>query len=132
MIFSLTWLATIAGIGLLMLIATGAILAIWGDLAKKSETHKADAAQLNVRKMQQGAVAIESIPGNSDLRATNTSGYPSSLTTEDLVTKGFPRGPYQVTRKRTPRDLAPSRTKKIGVFGVISPWLPENPAMVRT
>jgi hypothetical protein len=88
-----TWLATIAGIGLLMLIATGAILAIWEDLAKKSETHKADAAQLNVRKMQQGAVAIESIPGNSDLRATSTSGYPSSLTTEDLVTKGLPGGP---------------------------------------
>lgn len=108
----LTWLATIAGICLLMLIATGAILAIWEDLAKKSETHKADAAQLNVRKMQQGAVAIASTPANSDLRATSTSGYPSSLTTEDLAIKGLPGGPHQVTRKRTPRRFGTESDEK--------------------
>jgi hypothetical protein len=109
-----TWLAPIVAIGLLMLIATGAILAIWEDLAKKSETHKVDAAQLNVRKMQQDAVAIESTPAKSDLRATSTSDDPSSLTTEDLVIEGLLGGPDRlpVTRKRTPRRFGTESDEK--------------------
>jgi hypothetical protein len=101
----LNWLATIGGVGLLMLIATGATLAIWEDLAKKSETHKVDAAEVNVRNMQQGAVAVESTPTNPDLPAASTSGDPSSVTTQSLAIKSLPGGPYplSVTRKQTPR-----------------------------
>ncbi|MGA8659689.1 MAG: hypothetical protein WB586_26505 [Chthoniobacterales bacterium] len=89
--------------GVLILVGTGAILAIWVALPKKSVTHKLDTAEQVVQNVQPDTVAVESKPANPDLPARTTSEQVSSVPTQDLVIKGIPGNPYQSTptRKRT-------------------------------
>jgi hypothetical protein len=62
-------LAVVLDFDVLILIGTGAILAITGALPKKGVTHELDPAELKVRKMQEDAAPVESKPASPDLPA---------------------------------------------------------------
>jgi hypothetical protein len=66
-------LAAVVYIGVLILIDTGAILAITDALPRKGVTHELDPAELKVRKMKEDAAPVESKPANLDLPAKTTS-----------------------------------------------------------
>jgi hypothetical protein len=66
-------LAAAVYIGVLILMGTGATLAITDALPKKGVTRELDPAELKVRKMQEDAAPVESKPANPDLPTKTTS-----------------------------------------------------------
>ena len=96
-------------IGVLILIGTGAILAISGARPKKSVAQKLDTVELNAQNMRQDAVDVASTPANVNPPARSTSGYAPSIPTQGLVLTGLPGSLYQtppLTRKPALRRFA--------------------------
>ena len=94
--------AAMVSVGVLILIGTGAILAISGTRPKKIATGKPDVTELNAQHIHQNAVVVESKPANLDPPVRSTSGYASSLPTQAVVLPGLPGSLYQtppLTRK---------------------------------
>jgi hypothetical protein len=94
--------AAMVAIGVLILIGTGAILAISGTRPKKIATGKTDVTELNAQHIHQNAVVAESKPANLYPPERVTSEPVFSPPTQDLAIKGLPGSPYQPppTRKR--------------------------------
>jgi hypothetical protein len=88
-------LAVVVYIGALILIGTGAILAVLDALPKKGVTHELDAAEVKAPTMQQDALPIESKPTNPDLLGRITSNENSSQPAQDLVIRDLPGSYYR-------------------------------------
>ena len=102
----LSRIAAMVAIGVLMLIGTGAILAISGPRLKKNVTPKLDAAEPNVQDMRQDSVGVGSKPTDLDSPVRNAPGYPSSVLTQGVVLKGLPGSLEEtppLTKKSVPR-----------------------------
>ncbi|MGA8656315.1 MAG: hypothetical protein WB586_09210 [Chthoniobacterales bacterium] len=88
-------LACMVAIGVLILIGTGAILAISGARPKKNVPQKLDAGELKAQNMRQDAVDVGSEPANLNPPARSTSDYASSIPTQGVVLTGLPGSLYQ-------------------------------------
>ena len=93
--------------GLVFIGVTSAVLGILWDGPKKGASLKLDATQLNAQHVQQDAVDVESKSGNLAPPTRSTSGYPSSILTQELVINDPPRTTDQtppLTTKPTLRE----------------------------
>jgi hypothetical protein len=99
---SLSRFAAVMAIGVLILIGTGAILAISGARPKQTVARKQDTAELKAQNMRQDAADVGSTPATPIPPLKSTSGYASSIPTQGVVLPGLPGTLYQtppLTRK---------------------------------
>jgi hypothetical protein len=91
----LSRLAAMVAIGVLILIGTGAILAISGARPNKSVARKLNTAELKAQNRRAGAVDVGSTPATLNPPARSTSDYASSTPTQGVVLTGIPGSLYQ-------------------------------------
>ena len=102
-------LKTMLGIGSLVFIGvTSAVLGILWDGPKKGVSLKPGANQPKVQQEQLAAADLELKPAILDPPARNTSGFSSSIPTQDLVPKDPPRSIDQTPPLRTKPTLKES------------------------
>jgi len=102
-------LTAMLAIGSLVFIGvTGAVLGILWDGPKKGVLLKPGANQPKVQQEQLAVADVELKPAILDPPARNTSGFPSSIPAQDLVTKGPPRSIDQTPPLRTKPTLKES------------------------
>lgn len=81
-------LTTMLGIGSLVLIGViSAVLWVLWDGPRKAVGHRLHASELNVQNTRHDVAFVESKPAILDPPAGPTSGYPSSIPTQEVVIK---------------------------------------------